>query len=37
VGDAYVDPTEWWDAKWVREKVMSRLGGGDTTDAAAAP
>jgi murein DD-endopeptidase MepM/ murein hydrolase activator NlpD len=28
VGDAYVDPTEWWDAKWVEEKVMSRLGGG---------
>ena len=27
VGDAYVDPTEWWDAKWVEEKVMSRLGG----------
>jgi murein DD-endopeptidase MepM/ murein hydrolase activator NlpD len=28
VGDAYVDPTEWWDAKWVDEKVMSRLNGG---------
>jgi hypothetical protein len=28
VGDAYVDPTEWWDAKWVEEKVMSRLRGG---------
>jgi murein DD-endopeptidase MepM/ murein hydrolase activator NlpD len=27
VGDAYVNPTEWWDAKWVEEKVMSRLGG----------
>jgi murein DD-endopeptidase MepM/ murein hydrolase activator NlpD len=27
VGDTYVDPTEWWDAKWVEEKVMSRLGG----------
>jgi murein DD-endopeptidase MepM/ murein hydrolase activator NlpD len=26
VGDAYVDPTEWWDAKWVQEKVESRLG-----------
>jgi murein DD-endopeptidase MepM/ murein hydrolase activator NlpD len=26
VGEAYVDPTEWWDAKWVEEKVMSRLG-----------
>ena len=21
VGDTYVDPTEWWDAKWVDEKV----------------
>ena len=20
-GDSYVDPTEWWDAKWVREKI----------------
>jgi murein DD-endopeptidase MepM/ murein hydrolase activator NlpD len=29
VGDAYVDPTEWWDAKWVEEKVMSRLGGSE--------
>ncbi len=28
VGNSYVDPTEWWDAKWVEEKVMSRLGGG---------
>jgi hypothetical protein len=27
VGEAYVDPTEWWDGKWVEEKVMSRLGG----------
>jgi murein DD-endopeptidase MepM/ murein hydrolase activator NlpD len=27
IGDAYVDPTEWWDAKWVDEKVLSRLGG----------
>jgi murein DD-endopeptidase MepM/ murein hydrolase activator NlpD len=36
VGDAYVDPTEWWDAKWVREKVMSRLGGGEETDTAEA-
>jgi murein DD-endopeptidase MepM/ murein hydrolase activator NlpD len=36
VGDAYVDPTEWWDAKWVREKVMSRLGSGeDAADTAA--
>ncbi len=21
VGETYVDPVEWWDAKWVREKV----------------
>jgi murein DD-endopeptidase MepM/ murein hydrolase activator NlpD len=35
VGDAYVDPTEWWDSKWVEEKVMSRLGGDATTTAAA--
>jgi murein DD-endopeptidase MepM/ murein hydrolase activator NlpD len=33
VGNAYVDPTEWWDAKWVEEKVMSRLGGGEQTAA----
>jgi murein DD-endopeptidase MepM/ murein hydrolase activator NlpD len=26
VDGTYVDPTEWWDAKWVEEKVMSRLG-----------
>jgi murein DD-endopeptidase MepM/ murein hydrolase activator NlpD len=36
VGDAYVDPTEWWDPKWVREKVMSRLGGGEAADTASA-
>lgn len=36
VGDAYVDPTEWWDAKWVREKVESRLGGAEPADTAAA-
>jgi murein DD-endopeptidase MepM/ murein hydrolase activator NlpD len=36
VGDAYVDPTEWWDAKWVDEKVMSRLNGG-AAPAAPAP
>ena len=34
VGDAYVDPTEWWDAKWVEEKVNSRLGGDATATAA---
>ena len=33
VGDAYVDPTEWWDAKWVKEKVASRLDGGGTSSA----
>ena len=25
VGDAYVDPLEWWDPKWVRENVEARL------------
>lgn len=25
VGDTYVDPKEWWDAKWVQEKIMSRV------------
>lgn len=25
VGDTYVDPKEWWDPKWVREKIQSRL------------
>ena len=25
VGDSYVDPKEWWDPKWVREKVESQL------------
>jgi murein DD-endopeptidase MepM/ murein hydrolase activator NlpD len=37
VGDAYVDPTEWWDAKWVEEKVMSRLGGGPDVAETPAP
>jgi murein DD-endopeptidase MepM/ murein hydrolase activator NlpD len=37
VGDAYVDPTEWWDAKWVREKIESRLGGAETAGSAASP
>ena len=36
VGNAYVDPTEWWDAKWVQEKVMSRLGGAELTNTAQA-
>jgi murein DD-endopeptidase MepM/ murein hydrolase activator NlpD len=25
VGGTYVDPVEWWDAKWVREHVEARL------------
>jgi murein DD-endopeptidase MepM/ murein hydrolase activator NlpD len=25
VGDAYVDPVEWWDPKWVREKIEAQL------------
>ncbi len=35
VGDSYVDPTEWWDAKWVEEKVKSRLGGAEPAATAA--
>jgi murein DD-endopeptidase MepM/ murein hydrolase activator NlpD len=27
VGGVYVDPLEWWDPKWVREHVESRLVG----------
>ncbi len=27
VGRTYVDPLEWWDAKWVRDHIESRLGG----------
>jgi murein DD-endopeptidase MepM/ murein hydrolase activator NlpD len=37
VGDAYVDPTEWWDAKWVREKIESRLGLASPAETAANP
>lgn len=37
VGDSYVDPTEWWDAKWVEEKVKSRLGGAEPPETAATP
>jgi len=37
VGDAYVDPTEWWDAKWVEEKVASRLDGGEMATRAIGP
>jgi murein DD-endopeptidase MepM/ murein hydrolase activator NlpD len=25
-GGTYVEPKEWWDPKWVREKVESQLG-----------
>ena len=25
VGDTYVDPLEWWDAKWVQDHVEVRL------------
>jgi murein DD-endopeptidase MepM/ murein hydrolase activator NlpD len=25
VGDAYADPVEWWDEKWVREKIDAQL------------
>ncbi len=25
VGGTYVDPVEWWDAKWVRERIEARL------------
>jgi murein DD-endopeptidase MepM/ murein hydrolase activator NlpD len=25
VGDSYVDPVEWWDAKWVESHVESQL------------
>jgi hypothetical protein len=27
VGGVYVDPLEWWDAKWVREHVEAQLAG----------
>jgi hypothetical protein len=29
VGQTYVDPLEWWDPKWVRDHIESRLGGGE--------
>jgi murein DD-endopeptidase MepM/ murein hydrolase activator NlpD len=25
VGDTYVDPVEWWDAKWVQSHVEAQL------------
>jgi murein DD-endopeptidase MepM/ murein hydrolase activator NlpD len=35
VGGTYVEPKEWWDPKWVREKVESQLGPTESTPAAA--
>lgn len=29
VGGTYVDPKEWWDPKWVQEKVEFQLGGAE--------
>jgi hypothetical protein len=26
VNGTYVEPKEWWDPKWVREKVDSQMG-----------
>lgn len=26
VGNTYVDPLEWWDASWLRNRIESRLG-----------
>jgi murein DD-endopeptidase MepM/ murein hydrolase activator NlpD len=36
VDDTYVDPVEWWDAKWIREKIDALLGAGPAAPAAAA-
>ena len=33
VGHTYVDPLEWWDAKWVRDHITSRLTSEDERDA----
>lgn len=35
VGETYVDPVEWWDKKWVREKIDEM--GGPPPDASEAP
>jgi murein DD-endopeptidase MepM/ murein hydrolase activator NlpD len=38
VDDTYVDPVEWWDPKWIREKIDSLLApASGATDAASAP
>jgi murein DD-endopeptidase MepM/ murein hydrolase activator NlpD len=37
VGETYVDPVEWWDAKWVREKIDEMGGPAPGTSAEAAP
>jgi murein DD-endopeptidase MepM/ murein hydrolase activator NlpD len=34
VGETYVDPVEWWDAKWVREKI-DEMGGPPPEEAGA--
>lgn len=31
VGETYVDPKEWWDAKWVRDHIESRLAPPETS------
>ncbi len=33
VGRTYVDPLEWWDAKWIRDHITSRLESGGEPDA----
>jgi murein DD-endopeptidase MepM/ murein hydrolase activator NlpD len=37
VGETYVDPVEWWDAKWVREKIDEMGGPPPGTSDASAP
>jgi murein DD-endopeptidase MepM/ murein hydrolase activator NlpD len=40
VDDTYVDPVEWWDPKWIREKIDSLLApapGAPTATSTAAP
>jgi len=37
VGETYVDPVEWWDAKWVREKIDEMGGPPPDASAEAAP
>ncbi len=26
VGDTYVDPLEWWDPRWIENRIASQLG-----------